>query len=50
VEDKVVSGKMNKKEIDEALNPDNYLGTAVEQVDSIVKKTMKEREERRLRE
>jgi adenylosuccinate lyase len=50
VQDKVVSGKMNKKEIDEALNPNNYLGTAIEQVDSMVKKTMKEREERKLRE
>jgi len=31
LEDKFVNGKLNEKEIDEALNPENYLGTAVKQ-------------------
>jgi adenylosuccinate lyase len=46
LEDEVVSEKLSKKEIDEALNPRNYLGTALEQVELMVKKT---REERKLR-
>jgi adenylosuccinate lyase len=33
LEDNFVSGKLNAKEIDEALNPKNYLGTAVEQAE-----------------
>jgi adenylosuccinate lyase len=43
VEDKTVSRKLNKNEIDQALNPRNYLGTAIEEVDSMVKKTVEER-------
>jgi adenylosuccinate lyase len=42
-EDKVVSKKLDKKEIDKALNPRNYLGTATSQIDSAVKKTIEER-------
>jgi len=48
LEDKVMSEKLNEKEIDEALNPRNYLGTALEQVELIVKKTREEREVRGL--
>jgi adenylosuccinate lyase len=33
LEDKVVSGKLTEKEIDQALNPKNYLGTAVKQAE-----------------
>jgi adenylosuccinate lyase len=33
LEDKRVSAKLNMKEIDEALNPKNYLGTAVKQAE-----------------
>jgi adenylosuccinate lyase len=33
LEDEVVSGKLTEKEIDEALNPKNYLGTAVKQAE-----------------
>ena len=33
LEDKLVSSKLNEKEIDEALNPKNYLGTAVKQAE-----------------
>lgn len=37
LEDKFVSGKLNKKEIDQALNPKNYLGTAVKQAEKFAK-------------
>jgi adenylosuccinate lyase len=43
LEEKVVSKKLNKKEIDRALNPRNYLGTATSQIDFVVKKTTDER-------
>lgn len=33
LEDKFVSGKLSEKEIDSALNPKNYLGTAVKQAE-----------------
>jgi adenylosuccinate lyase len=46
LEDETVSKRLNKREIVEALDPRNYLGTAVKQVDFIVKKTMKERKTR----
>ncbi|MGB9853800.1 MAG: adenylosuccinate lyase [Candidatus Bathyarchaeales archaeon] len=46
LKDKVVSGKLSEKEIDEALNPRNYLGTALQQVELMVEKTRKERENR----
>ncbi|MBS7636305.1 adenylosuccinate lyase [Candidatus Bathyarchaeota archaeon] len=48
LEDKVVSKKLSEKEIDDALNPRNYLGTALRQIELMVKKTMKERRERGL--
>jgi adenylosuccinate lyase len=48
LEDKIVSRKLAEKEIDEALKPKNYLGTAKEQVADIVKKTIKERKARGL--
>ena len=48
LEDKIVSRKLAEKEIDEALKPKNYLGTAKEQVVHIVKKTIKERKARGL--
>jgi adenylosuccinate lyase len=37
LEDKFVRSKLNEKEIDEALNPKNYLGTAIEQAESFGK-------------
>ena len=46
LKDKVVSGKLSEKEIDEALNPRNYLGTALKQVELMVEKTKKERRNR----
>ncbi len=48
LKDKVVSHFLNKKEIDAALDPENYLGTAVKQVELVVEKTMKERQTRGL--
>ena len=35
--DKFVSGKLSEKEIDQALNPENYLGTAVKQAEKFAK-------------
>jgi adenylosuccinate lyase len=46
LDNKTVAGKLTKKEVDEALNPYNYLGTAVKQVELMVEKTEKERAER----
>ncbi|NWF87059.1 adenylosuccinate lyase [Candidatus Bathyarchaeota archaeon] len=46
LKNKTICGKLSKKEIDEALNPRNYLGTGIEQVELMIKKT---REERRAR-
>jgi adenylosuccinate lyase len=48
LENKIIRGKLNEKEIDKTLNPRNYLGTTVYQVESVVKKTKKERKIRGL--
>jgi len=48
LEDKTVHTKLNEKEIDKALNPHNYLGTATKQIDLAVKKTQRERKARGL--
>jgi adenylosuccinate lyase len=48
LEDKVVRQKLSEKEIDEALNPRNYLGTALKQVELMVEKTKQERKNRKL--
>ncbi|MDH5438475.1 MAG: hypothetical protein OEX76_06195, partial [Candidatus Bathyarchaeota archaeon] len=39
---------LSEKEVDDALNPRNYLGTAIEQVDHVVQKTKRERKARGL--
>jgi len=49
LEDKTVSAKLSEKEIDEMLNPRNYLGTAPKQVELMVEKTMQERKNRGLK-
>ncbi|MEM3536638.1 MAG: adenylosuccinate lyase [Candidatus Bathyarchaeia archaeon] len=49
LEDKVIREKLSEKEIDEVLNPLNYLGTAVEQVELATKKTEEERATRGLK-
>lgn len=46
--DKTVREKLTKNEIARALNPHNYLGTALKQVDLMVKKTQRERKARGL--
>jgi adenylosuccinate lyase len=46
--DKTVREKLTKNEIARALNPHNYLGTALKQVDLMVKKTQRERKVRGL--
>ena len=48
LEDKVIRRMLNEKEIDEALNPRNYLGTAIEQVELIIEKTKQDRKNREL--
>jgi adenylosuccinate lyase len=37
LQDKFVSSKLNAKEIDHALNPKNYLGTAIKQAEAFAK-------------
>ena len=37
LEDKFVSSKLSEKEIDQALNPKNYLGTAIKQAERFAK-------------
>jgi adenylosuccinate lyase len=37
LEDKLVSNKLGEREIDQALNPKNYLGTAIKQADRFAK-------------
>ena len=49
MKDKTVCGKLSEKEIDEALDPVNYLGTAVKQIELAVEKTRKERDNRKLK-
>jgi adenylosuccinate lyase len=46
LESKAITKKLTKKEIDEALNPCNYLGTAGKQVELMVEKTKMERTNR----
>jgi adenylosuccinate lyase len=48
LEDRKVRNCLTTAEVDKALNPTNYLGTAVEQVKQMIKKTMKERKARGL--
>jgi adenylosuccinate lyase len=46
MKDKTISGKLSEKEIKATLNPRNYLGTAVKQVDLAIRSTVKERKAR----
>jgi adenylosuccinate lyase len=46
LEDKRVSRRLTKQEIIEALNPSNYLATAVKQVELMVEKTKTEQKAR----
>ena len=46
LKDATVRRMLSEKEVDEALNPRNYLGTAVEQVELAIEKTKRERRAR----
>ena len=46
--EKSVRDLLSEEEIEEALNPRNYLGTSVEQVELAIEKTRMERRERGL--
>jgi len=48
LEDKTVGAKLSKADVDRTLNPRNYLGTTLKQIDFVVKKTALERKERGL--
>ena len=48
LEDKTVRTKLNEKEIEKALNPQNYLGTATKQIELVIKETQRERKARGL--
>jgi len=48
IENRAITERLSKKEIDEALDPKNYLGTALKQVEIIVRKTGEERHARGL--
>jgi len=44
----LVTSLLNRREIEEALRPENYLGTSIEQVELAIKKTLEERRARGL--
>jgi len=48
LKDKTVQETLSEKEIDEALNPRNYLGTTTKQIELAVKRTKEERKNRGL--
>jgi len=48
MENEFVRGFLSEKEIEDALNPRNYLGTAIEQVELVIKRTREERKARGL--
>jgi adenylosuccinate lyase len=48
LKDKTIREKLSEKEIDYALNPRNYLGTAKKQIELAVKRTEEERKNRGL--
>jgi len=48
LKDSEVTKNLSEDEIEELLNPRNYLGTAVEQVERCIEKTKKERRSREI--
>jgi len=46
LQDKAIREKLNEREINKALDPHNYLGTAIKQIEIIIKKTPRERKAR----
>jgi adenylosuccinate lyase len=49
LEDETVRKMLSEKEINKALNPRNYLGTAVRQIELVIRKTKRERRKRLLK-
>jgi adenylosuccinate lyase len=47
-ENSTIKKLLNQKEIDEVMNPRNYLGTATKQIEQVIEKTRKERRARGL--
>ncbi len=48
MENKTVRMKLTERELDQALDPHNYLGTALQQIDLMIRKTQRERKSRGL--
>lgn len=48
LENDTIQKMLNKKEIEEVMNPRNYLGTALEQIEQVMKKTRNEQRDRSL--
>jgi adenylosuccinate lyase len=48
LKDRTIGKMLNEKEINKVLNPRNYLGTAVKQVELVIRKTRRERKTRGL--
>lgn len=47
-ENKIVQNTLSSTEIEDVMNPTNYLGTALEQIDIVIKMTQQERKDRGL--
>ena len=47
-ENKIVQDTLSSSEIEDVMNPTNYLGTALEQIDIVIKMTQQERKDRGL--
>jgi adenylosuccinate lyase len=47
-DNKIVQETFNSSEIEDVMNPENYLGTALEQIDLVIEKTRQERKIRGL--
>jgi adenylosuccinate lyase len=48
MENSLIQELLNTKEIEKVMDPRNYLGTALEQIEQVVKKTRQERRGRSL--
>jgi adenylosuccinate lyase len=48
LEDKTIRAKLDEKDVDKALNPTNYLGTTLKQIELVIMRTRRERRKRGL--
>lgn len=48
LEDKTIRAKLDEKDVDKALNPRNYLGTTLKQIELVIMRTRRERRNRGL--